>query len=160
MGKSETSRSVVTTLRVGGFCLLIAGSGAALAADSQNRADISASVMVLADDGCCVIVGSPGHPMEMTWTRKEGIPSFGVTSSTEPVYVTVTATGGDRSHLNSNMTLRTVAGAGMEETTGDDYPSLRKNFGSKGGYWRVMPYLANAMFYTDEAALNRGTGNI
>lgn len=160
MEKYKTSRSAVIILRAGSLCLLIAGSGAALAADSPNSADISASVTVLADDGCQVTVGSSSHPMEMTWTRNKGVSSVEVKSSNEPVYVTVTATGGDSCHLGNNMKVRTLAGAGMEATTDDEYPSYRKSFGTKGGLWRVMPYLANAIFYTDDAAQSQGAGKI
>ncbi|WP_371972976.1 hypothetical protein ACB496_15285 [Lelliottia nimipressuralis] len=157
MERYKTSRSVVTALRAGSLCLLVAGS--ALAADSPSSAEISASVTVLADDGCAITVGKADHPMEMTWTRKDGASAVDVRSVNAPVYVTVTATGGDSCHLSTSMKLRTVS-TDMGDPTMDDFPSYRKNFGSKGGFWRVMPYLANAIFYTDEAASVPGAGKI
>lgn len=160
MKSNKVHSSVVAALQACGLCLLMSASGVALAADGSNSADISASVTVLADDGCAVTIGAPSHPMEMTWTRKKDEPSSVlVTSSHDPVYVTLTATGGDGCHLNSKMAVRTDPGAGMV-TTDDDYPSFRKSFGNRGGYWRIMPLLADTRFFLDENATTQGTGKI
>lgn len=159
MESNKVHSSVVKALQACGLCLLMSASGVTLAADDSNKVDISASVKVLADDGCAVTIGAPSHTMEMTWTRKEGVSSVLVTSGNDPVYVTLTATGGDGCQLSSKMAVRTVPGAGME-TTDDDYPSFRKSFGKRGGFWRIMPLLANAVFYTDNNTQTAGAGKI
>lgn len=147
-------------LRGSGLMALLALAGSVQAAD--NSAAVTASVTVLDTESCTITVSPTSHAMAMTWSRNaEGVVSHDVTSSTEPVNVTLRATGGNTCTLN-NLTLRTEMGSGI--VPGPDWEgqnfTFKKNFGSQGGFWRFMPYLARAQFYTDEQLAKPGTGKI
>ena len=147
-------------LRGSGLMALLALAGSVQAAD--NSAAVTASVTVLDTESCTITVSSASHTMAMTWSRNaDGVPTHDVTSSTDPVNVTLHATGGKTCTLN-NLTLRTEMGSGI--VPGPDWEgqnfTFKKSFGSQGGFWRFMPYLARAQFYTDEQLAKPGTGKI
>lgn len=156
--KRQYRRSVF--LRGGGLMALLALAGSVQAAD--NSAAVTASVTVLDTESCTITVSPTSHAMAMTWSRNaEGVVSYNVTSSTEPVNVTLRATGGNTCTLN-NLTLRTEMGSGIVPgpDSGKQNFTFKKSVGSQGGFWRFMPYLARAQFYTDEQQTQPGTGKI
>lgn len=160
MKSNERHYRQAALLRGWGLMALLALAGSARAAD--NSAAVTASVTVLDTESCTITVSPTSHAMAMTWSRNaEGVVAYNVTSSTEPVNVTLRATGGNTCTLN-NLTLRTEMGSGI--VPGPDWDgqnfTFKKSFGSQGGFWRFMPYLARAQFYTDEQQAQPGTGTI
>lgn len=161
MMKNNTSQHRYSMfLRGGGLIALLALAGTVQAAD--NSAAVTASVTVLNTESCTITVTPTSHAMAMNWSRSsEGVVTYDVVSSTEPVNVSLSAAGGSNCSLN-NLTLRTEMGSGI--VPGPDYNSqnftFKKSFGSLGGFWRFMPYLARAQFYTDEQRTQPGTGTI
>ncbi|MEB7884011.1 hypothetical protein [Serratia fonticola] len=159
MKKYKAPSSGTTLLRASSLCLMLAGPSVALA--GSNSAEITASVSVVSTDICSVQVSLPDNIMQMTWTRDaHGVGHAELTSTTLPAYVTVRAQGGTSCNLN-NMKLRTLAGPGMIPlTTEGDITVFRANAGSQGAFWRILPLLADARFYTDEAMAMLGSGKI
>lgn len=158
MKKYKAPSSGVFLLRASSLCLMLAGPSVALAG---NSADITASVSVVSTDVCGFQVLPPDHNMQMTWTRdSEGKGNAVLTSNTAPAYVTVRAEGGASCNLNK-IQLKTEVGSGMAKlTTPDDITVFRVNTGSQGAFWRILPLLADAKFYTDEAGGTQGAGVI
>lgn len=162
MKKNKTQSSGVSLLRASSLCLMLAGPSVALAADDSNHADISATVSVQATEACHVTVAQVRNSMAMSWTRSaEGVSSTTLTSgSTEPVYVTVATSGGENCNLNG-LQLRTEVAANMELMKKEGGNSaFRVKLNEQGAYWRILPILADAHFFTDEQGSQEGDGVI
>ncbi len=140
----------------GSLALLAAITGAP-AAMASNSVALGATVTMTSTNKCTVTVSpSTATLMGAAWRYGEnppvqGAPSTDMTLTTgnEPPTVTVAASGPDACTVN-NMIVRTSLGNGVTPApmTAGQQIAFRKNFGSQGGFWRFMPYLANATFYT------------
>ncbi|MCS4267304.1 hypothetical protein [Serratia sp. BIGb0163] len=159
MKKYNTSSLRVSLLSVSSLCIMLAGSNVALA--GNNSADITASVSVVSTDICGFQVSPADKSMQMTWTREtNGQGKVELKSSGEPVYITVRAEGGGNCNLNS-IKLKTVVGPDMIPTITDDGITVfRVRTGAMGAFWRMLPLLADAKFYTDDATHTQGQGTI
>lgn len=161
MKNNDRQRRRLVFLCTGSLIAGLALAGGVQAADN-NHADVTASVTVVDTESCTITVSPTSHAMAMTWSRSaEGVVAYNVASSTDPVNVSLSATGGSHCTLN-NLTLRTVMGSGI--VSGPDWNgqnfTFKKSIGTQGGFWRFMPYLARAQFYTDEQQAQPGVGEI
>ncbi|MGQ5837766.1 hypothetical protein ACUNIZ_25640 [Serratia sp. IR-2025] len=134
--------------------LTLAALCCSVSAWADNSATFNATVSVTSTNACTVsVTPASGGAMTATWNYPGQPATAGtltLTSGNAPPTIIVRAIGPTGCNLN-NVKLRTVMGAGVEPgpavNDGDRF-TFRKSFGSQGGFWRFMPYLANATFYT------------
>jgi len=132
-------------------CVMLGCAATAVQAGGTNQIQLSATVQIGEQDNCDVEVGPPsGAPMAAKWVKDgEGKSSLTVIS-TEPPSVRVKSTGGANCSLN-NLALTVYPGANLPSTT-EKYALLREfeTTAHQMAYWRFIPYLAQARFYTGE----------
>lgn len=116
-------------------------------AAGNNTIDLHAILQIGAPVNCGVDVTPPsGESMTARWDK--GTPGKLTVTSKIPPSVVVTSTGGASCTLN-NLTLTTYANGNNLAT--DNSFALLRAFNSAGGtqsFWRFIPYLAQAKFYT------------
>lgn len=133
-------------------------SAPALAA--TGNADLQATITVTnPPTNCTLNVTSPQAPMAATWTYAGGgaQASALTVTGTEPPEVRVSIAGDAACNLNS-LHLTTVV-ANADTAANQDYARVvhyTRNGGAGTGYWRFIPYLAQAKFYTDDAFTTQG----
>ncbi|HFT7665024.1 TPA: hypothetical protein ACGR4L_001050 [Serratia marcescens] len=135
---------------------------------ADNSATFNATVSITSTNACTVsVTPATGNAMTAAWNYP-GQPAtagaLSLTSGNAPAAITVRALGPTGCNLN-NFKLRTVMGDGVQPgptAGGGDAFTFRKSFGSQGGFWRFMPYLANATFYTasDMTPANQAQGTL
>lgn len=153
--------SSITHKCIRGVGLSAAGLLAALHVVPPAFADptvLSASVTVLPEGGCTLLVTPPTDPtFTLNWGADSGIERVNPTSA--PRNLTVQAADDAGCTLNALKITSEVGGQHPPGTNGKY--SFRVPLMPGGeGYWRFMPYLARAQFYLDRNATQEGTGKI
>lgn len=123
-------------------------------AAGNNSVDLHAYVQVAAPLGCGVEVTPPsGGSMTARWDTGSPKGTLSITSTTPPSVV-VTSTGSRLCSLN-NLTLTTDP-HGATPVTDNAYALLHHftNVAGTAAYWRFVPYLAQAKFYTSADQLS------
>lgn len=121
--------------------------------------DFTARVNVVSDNTCMLTVTPPANTVfEATWTANvaSGTNGFSNLTTSAPPEISVVSEGASTCSLNAVKINTAVTGA----TTKAGYAAALVNFGSSGGSWAVMPFVARARYFTDAAAKTPGAAQV
>lgn len=128
-------------------------------ASAADSAEMTATVSVLPAMNCAVEVTPPDDSTFNASWRSGSIPQI-TSGSTTPRNLMVKVKGDAGCSLNALRMTTTMTGGDHPPGGSGDYSYRVPLTPSAGGYWRFMPYLARAQFYTDDSATQEGTGKI
>lgn len=125
----------------------------------STTTDFTARVNVVSDNTCTLTVTPPANTVfEATWTANvaSGTSGFSNLTTSAPPEISVVAEGAPTCSLNAVKIITAVTGA--TERVGRSAALV--SFGSSGGNWAVMPFVARARYFTDTAATTPGGATV
>lgn len=130
---------------------------AALSGSAETK--FTATLNVVSDNECTLTVTPPANTeFKATWTANvaSGTSAFSDLTTSAPPEVLVAAAGATNCTINNVRIATQVTGA----TALTGASAARVNFGSSGGAWAILPFVARARYFTDTDATVAGTAEV
>ncbi|KAF6706041.1 hypothetical protein G9387_06345 [Enterobacter hormaechei] len=155
LNNKQSAVALAVAALASGLCLADAS-----AADLGNGVDFTARVIVSSDNECTLSVTPPGNTVFQTkWTANtaSGTTEWSDLTTSDPLYIDVAAEGAG-CKVNGVKVETQVNGATGHAPGGTAAAAVP--FGTNGGFWAVMPFVARAQYYTDSNFTTPGAATV